>query len=261
MVHLPDSPTLRNVPWPIGAEVPVYPRISDQMLPDMPPTGVSAVAVGMVQETQILQFGDLPYGEYWACAPLTPGMRDFQYVGFGVVAPPPEWIPGPTGPQGIQGPVGPAGPVGPQGVQGTQPQVPTAWVDLSSPVGQAVNVGANQNMIVKFTAGAAAYTIQGGGTLLVVTNAGIYAVTSWVRSGNGGAVCRHTMVFGTTAGIAGNPETQGVKGIADGSNRVSSTSAVVRPLSAGSAINIVAISDVLPMVGGITIAKVGDYVP
>jgi hypothetical protein len=108
----PANPTttLMLVPWAIGTAVKAYPRRSELKLPDMPPPMVAAVATQNVGADQSVTFGPgLDPGEYWAIAPLTPGQRDYRYVGFSIEAPD-YYVPGPAGPQGPQGPIGPQGP-------------------------------------------------------------------------------------------------------------------------------------------------------
>jgi hypothetical protein len=102
--------TLTNVPWPIGTAVPIYPRTSDQVLPDLPPTGVPIVLSPVVAAGQTLQIAaqTLEDGQYWAAAPVTPGFRDYRWVGVGLTPEPPVQIPGPPGPQGVAGPAGSA---------------------------------------------------------------------------------------------------------------------------------------------------------
>lgn len=121
---------LTDVPWKIGSDVDAYPRKSDQMLPDMPPTGVAKVDTDTVAPDQSLVY-DLSDGAYWAVAPITPGQRDYRYVGFVVATPDtnikgdtgqtgPSGTPGPAGPQGLPGPQGPSGGIGPIGNTGAQ---------------------------------------------------------------------------------------------------------------------------------------------
>jgi hypothetical protein len=122
--------TLTLVPWEIGVAVDAYPRRSDQVLSDMPPTGVGVAGSSSVLSDRSLTY-NLPDGEYWAVAPITPGQRDYRYLAFVVATPDPS-VPGPQGPQGPQGPSGPngnqglpgptgaSGPTGPQGVVGPQ---------------------------------------------------------------------------------------------------------------------------------------------
>jgi hypothetical protein len=126
-----DTVTLTLVPWPIGATVPAYPRRNDQVLPDLPPSGVAAVTASAVGADHSLTY-TLPEGDYWAAAEITPGARDYRYVAFRIepishdIAGPagapgpqgPTGAPGPTGPSGPQGPLGPLGPTGPIGAQG-----------------------------------------------------------------------------------------------------------------------------------------------
>jgi hypothetical protein len=111
--------TLTLVPWPIASTVNAYPRVSDQILPDLPPTGVPVVDSAVVAADHSLSF-DLPPGVYWAVAPLTAGQRDYRYVGF-VIEEPDHQIEGPqgeTGPSGGSGPVGAARRPGPPGAIG-----------------------------------------------------------------------------------------------------------------------------------------------
>jgi hypothetical protein len=145
---MPDT-KLKAVPWAIGAVIPAYPRVSDQMPPDLPPTGVASVGSSTVQGDQSLTYTLAP-GIYWACAPLTPGQRDYRYVAFSVEVVNTE-IPGPPGPQGPQGnrgPDGPQGPTGPQGVQGLDgprgligPQGPRGPSGADGPTGSPGDVG------------------------------------------------------------------------------------------------------------------------
>lgn len=121
---------LRDVPWNIAAVVSAYPRMSEQHLPDMPPTGVAPVQTANVAPDRSLTY-DLSDGDYWACAPYTLGGRDYFYVAFNVKTPLP-YVPGPPGqtgpsggsgppgPPGLAGPKGDTGPPGPQGVIGPQ---------------------------------------------------------------------------------------------------------------------------------------------
>jgi hypothetical protein len=116
--------TLTLVPWAIDTEIDAYPRISDQILPDLPPTGVPVLQTQQVAADHSLTF-DLQPGAYWAVAPLTPGQRDYRYIGF-VVTEPDQYIAGPpgqTGPSGGSGPPGVPGPQGPQGPTGAKGDV------------------------------------------------------------------------------------------------------------------------------------------
>jgi hypothetical protein len=115
---------LTLVPWAVATSVVAYPRVSDQVLPDMPPTGVASAAASPVLADRSLSY-DLPDGDYWAVAPLTLGQRDYRYLAFVVETPAPN-VPGPTGPQGPQGPQGPNGNQGlpgPTGATGRQGDV------------------------------------------------------------------------------------------------------------------------------------------
>lgn len=115
---LHPTTTLTLVPWAPGQQVKAYPKRSELVLPDQPPPQVPSVQTVAVASDQSLTFGpDLDPGEYWAIAELTPGQRDYRYVGF-KMEPPNYYVPGPTGPQGPQGFAGPQGPVGAAGVQG-----------------------------------------------------------------------------------------------------------------------------------------------
>jgi hypothetical protein len=133
---------LRLVPWQLGATVKAYPRVSEQVLPDLPPTGVPVLASAVVAADQTLTF-DLPEGDYWAVAPLTPGQRDYRYVGFRSQIPLEDFIAGPPGPMGPQGYPGPQGQTGTQGAQGIQgPQGPTGPFGAQGVRGPAGQTGA-----------------------------------------------------------------------------------------------------------------------
>jgi hypothetical protein len=121
-------------PWEPGRGVPAYQRRSEVILPDMPPPGQQPVSAATVADDYTLTFDIIP-GTYWAIAPLTPGGKDYRYIGFNTEDPPAA-VPGPPGPEGPSGPsglpgppglngttgpqggIGPAGPFGPQGVPG-----------------------------------------------------------------------------------------------------------------------------------------------
>jgi hypothetical protein len=92
--------TLANVPWPAGQTVDAYPRRSELRLPDGPPPGVAKETSAIVSAARTLAVTVAAYGEYWACAPLTPGQRDYQYVAFNADVPAPTQIAGPQGAQG-----------------------------------------------------------------------------------------------------------------------------------------------------------------
>jgi len=144
--------TLTLVPWAPGTTVDAYPRVSDQILADMPPTGVPMVASEVVAADRSLLF-DLPEGDYWAVAPMTPGQRDYRYVQFRSQIPLADFIPGPPGPmgpqgypgpQGERGPAGPTGATGPQGPQGViGPQGPggTGSIGPAGPQGAQGDTG------------------------------------------------------------------------------------------------------------------------
>lgn len=165
---------LRQVPWAVGANVPYYPRTSDQVLPDMPPTGVPALGNALVASDQTLTYDVVP-GQYWACAPLS-APRDFRYVGFSYQDPPPVQIPGPPGPQGIQGTVGPMGPQGVQGVAG--PQGPAGPTGAVGPAGPPTEVG--QSKFGAITAVAAVtWTVLPLGAATVISDpAGAFTITT-----------------------------------------------------------------------------------
>jgi hypothetical protein len=101
--------TLANVPWAAGQTVDVYPRRSELRLPDGPPPGVAKETSAIVSAARTLAVTVAAYGEYWACAPLTPGQRDYQYTSFNADVPAPTQIAGPPGPAGVAGPPGPPG--------------------------------------------------------------------------------------------------------------------------------------------------------
>jgi hypothetical protein len=71
--------TLSFVPFAIGQTVEVYPRRSEQRLPDMPPTMVPKLGQGVVAQDKSLELQGLPEGELWAIAPVGP---TFRYVAF-----------------------------------------------------------------------------------------------------------------------------------------------------------------------------------
>ena len=98
--------TLTLVPWGPGTPVGAYPRRSEQMLPEQPPTMIAAQETATVDDDASLTFTALADGEYWAIA--TDGSPTLTYVSFNVETPV-QPIPGPPGP------AGPAGPTGPQG--------------------------------------------------------------------------------------------------------------------------------------------------
>lgn len=72
--------TLTLVPWAPGTPVGAYPRRSEQLRPDGPPTGVPPADTQIVTDTASLTY-DLADGEYWAAAPLN-GSGTWQYVAF-----------------------------------------------------------------------------------------------------------------------------------------------------------------------------------
>ena len=127
---------LTLVPWDADTTVPAYPRVSEQILPDLPPTGVAPVTESVVSAGRSLTY-DLPFGDYWAAAPLTDGLRDYRYVGFSVTRPDDPMLipgpPGPMGPMGYPGPQGSQGSEGPEGIQGSQG--PQGIIGPQGPVG------------------------------------------------------------------------------------------------------------------------------
>jgi hypothetical protein len=72
--------TLTLVPWAPGTSVGAYPRRSEQLRPDGPPTGIPPVDTQIVTGDASLTY-DLADGEYWAAAPLN-GSDLWQYVAF-----------------------------------------------------------------------------------------------------------------------------------------------------------------------------------
>lgn len=119
--------TLTDLPWPGGTGIMVYPRVSDLILPDMPPPGVTPDTSGIVAVDRTLLVDVSDYGSYWAIAPMTVGQRDYRYVSFDVVErvgpfPGPQGPAGPQGTPGIDGHVGLQGPEGPPGVPQSIPQ-------------------------------------------------------------------------------------------------------------------------------------------
>lgn len=139
---MPDPVTLTLVPWAPGQTVGAYPRRSEQMRPEGPPTMVPLLENGTVAADASLTYVTLADGEYWAAAPAD---GNWRYIAFNAETVQPG-IPGPTGPQGPQGPrgfdgpTGPNGPQGPQGIQGYQgpigPQGPKGSAGAAGPVGE-----------------------------------------------------------------------------------------------------------------------------
>jgi hypothetical protein len=72
--------TLTLVPWAPGTSVGAYPRRSEQLRPDGPPTGIPATDTQIVAADASLTY-DLADGEYWAAAPVN-GSDHWQYVSF-----------------------------------------------------------------------------------------------------------------------------------------------------------------------------------
>jgi hypothetical protein len=72
---------LTLVPWSPGTNVTAYPRKSEQIRPDGPPTGVKASETRPVADDATLRFISLDDGEYWACAPIG---DLWQYLSFSV---------------------------------------------------------------------------------------------------------------------------------------------------------------------------------
>jgi hypothetical protein len=73
--------TLTLVPWAPGTPVGAYPRHSEQMLPNQPPTGIPVEDTQPVAGDASLTFPNLGGGEYWAAAAFNGG---WQYVAFTV---------------------------------------------------------------------------------------------------------------------------------------------------------------------------------
>ena len=180
--------TLKDVPWPVGSVVMFYPRISDQVLNDLPPTGVPDVFFAFVQPDGTLSIAPqiLEDGQYWAAAPVTPGGRDYRWVGFGLTYEPPTQIPGPTGPTGAQGPTG-----NPQTVDQMR-------VNVNQPAGFVVGVFAKAVFSAPVRHGdAAQYTLQGTGNNTVkIRDAGVYYITAGT-SGIGSGRHAHSVQTGS----------------------------------------------------------------
>lgn len=189
---------LRNVPWPIDTMVSAYQRLSGP-LPDMPPPSQPSFGVAPVMPDRSVSFdagvADFDPGQYWAVAPLTPGGRDYRYVGF-AIEPVLTEIPGPPGPQGSPGGSGPPGPPGLQGPQGptgatggsgpfgaqgpTGPQGPPGAAGSPGPVGQTGPTGPSGAMAAPNVQNVAAYTLTGadaGGAVDLTYSAGPVTVT------------------------------------------------------------------------------------
>jgi hypothetical protein len=88
---------LTLVPWAPGTAVGAYPRRSEQMLPDQPPTGTVAQDTRVVAADASLTYPDLSFGDYWAAAPLGDAWR---YVAFAVEPLPPVYVTEPDYEQG-----------------------------------------------------------------------------------------------------------------------------------------------------------------
>jgi len=232
---LHPTTTLQLVPWAPGRAVPCYPRKSDLVLPDQPPPMIPATATATVASDQSLTYGpDLTPGEYWAIAELTPGQRDYRYVGFQMVAPF-IGVPGPTGPQGPQGSVGPAGPVGPNGPQGVPgPQGPGGPIGTTGPQGPAgptgpqgplgpTGYGAVFSYAIGRSNGPLTAATPGAFVLVPFQNSPLLTVSmfdgynlDWVRNADGTLTCKRAgeYVFAGAVyyGTASNPY------LADGDN-------------------------------------------
>ena len=72
--------TMTLVPWPTGTPVSAYPRRSEQMLDNQPPTMIPAVATQLVAADASLTYSDLDDGEYWAAAPLGETWRYIHFL-------------------------------------------------------------------------------------------------------------------------------------------------------------------------------------
>jgi hypothetical protein len=72
--------TLTLVPWAPGTSVGAYPRRSEQLRPDGPPTGITPTDTEVVADDASLSY-NLADGEYWAAAPVN-GSDHWQYVSF-----------------------------------------------------------------------------------------------------------------------------------------------------------------------------------
>lgn len=256
---------LNNVPWAPGTGVTAYPRRSDLVLPDMPPPGIFPDASGIVDNARTLSFDVSVYGSYWAIAPLTPGQRDYVYIGFDVVAPGPEFV---AGPQGAQGPAGPTGPQGAQGATGAQgPAGPaggtidTAYYTLASVAGHnALNFLALKPTLSNTHGDAGQYSVDVGNRVLV-RDGGVYVITAAVFGPNDGAEIRMQFNFAASGqpSAIGNLYGMHVAPSAFPSvQRPEAHASWVRTLAALDGVSVYCAADVMPLTGNLTIARIGS---
>jgi hypothetical protein len=256
--------TLQGVPWPIGTGVVVYPRLSELVLPDMPPPGIVAVASGNVFSDRTLTF-DVPYGSYWAIAPMTAGQRDYQYVGFDVPVPGPEFV---QGPQGASGPAGPAGPQGAQGAQGVAGPAGPAGATINQAYGTFTSAYAALVFNTLTPGGLIpygdplAYVIDAGVRVLV-RDPGVYAISAYVAGPNLATELRAAISFAATGPPSAIGNFQGFRKTDStfppgGGQRPQVVFTWIRNLTANDGFSVQAQCDVMPIVGNFTIARLGS---
>lgn len=256
--------TLNEVPWPIGTGVTVYQRRSDLVLPDMPPPGIPPDTSGIVYSDRTLTFDVSAYGSYWACAPMTPGQRDYQYVGFDVVAPGPEFIPGPQGAQGPTGPQGPQGQTGAAGAQGPAGPaggtINSAYYTLASVAGHAaLSFAVLKPTLVTSHGDAAAYSIDAGNRVLV-RDPGVYEIACAVFGPNTGTEVRMQFNFAASdqPSAIGNFYGMHVSpSLFPSVQRPELHASWVRALAASDGVSIYCAADQMPLSGNLVIARVG----
>jgi hypothetical protein len=257
--------TLQNAPWPVGTTVIAYPRRSELKLSDGPPPGVAADATGNVAADKTLAFTVSAYGEYWACAPLTPGQRDYLYVAFNADAPAPTQI---AGPQGAQGPAGQTGAQGPQGVAGAQGVagpaggvLNQAYFTLASVAGHAAFVFATLKPTVVTTHGdPAAFSIDAGNRVLA-RDPGVYEIAFAVFTPNAGVEIRGQFNFaagdppsalGSFYGMHVSPSTF------PSVQRAELHASWTRALLASDGVSIYCAADLMPLTGNLVVTRLGS---
>lgn len=256
--------TITDVPWPVGTGVTVYPRLSDLMLPDMPPPGIAPDTSGVVFSDKTVTFDVSAYGDYWAVAPMTPGQRDYQYVALTLAPPGPEYI---AGPQGAQGPAGPQGPQGATGAAGAQGPVGPAggvanafYGSLASGGGHAAQVYASLVPTQLGYGDLSAFFIDGGNRILV-RDGGLYLVNAAVFGPLAAQEVRMQLTFAATGQPGGIGTMVGVKPatspFAGGPVRPNVSLAFARQFTALDGVAVTAACDVMPISGNVTLARIG----
>jgi hypothetical protein len=257
--------TLANVPWPAGQTVDAYPRRSELRLPDGPPPGVAKESSAVVSPARTLVVTVAAYGEYWACAPLTPGERDYAYVAFNADVPAPTQI---AGPQGAQGPAGATGPQGAAGAVGaTGPAGPaggvlnSAYFTLASVAGHlAYNFAALKPTVATTHGDAAAFSVDAGNRVLV-RDPGIYEIAFAVFTPNAGAEIRGQFNFaaadppsalGSFYGMHVSPSSF------PSVQRAELHANWTRALLASDGVSVYCAADLMPMTGNLVVTRLGS---